>query len=251
MVFVTLLSLHSPHSWAFQDHGGKDVDIYRKFENYLMASIHRYHPESTVEFTAINFTDEDCEGFLKHNPNIVFNKLNEDFTKHSQEWYKGYLMHNRTLYIKKALKKHKKSILYLDTDCMLRGKVDLIFQKLNGGFDFAVLLRPEQPAKTKVNAGIVGFSNTPKSLKLVDSWLDCIGKDFGKILTKNIKGRNTAGDQRCLWEVYNRSSVRLFKLPVTYNDGLLDKKSIIWHGRSGNKIKALKSFTKDFEERHK
>jgi len=247
------MSLYSPHNWGFVKHGWKDIEIYRKFCKYLVTSIYKYHPNCIVYFTSINFTENDCNDLLKMNPNIVFNKIEEDFTKQSQEWYKGFIMYNRTFGIRKALKVYKKPVLSLDTDCMLRGSVQPVFNKLKNGFDISLLLRPKEPERTRVNAGVVGFANTPKSLKLVDDWITCMGKDFDKICMKNKQGKNTAGDQKCLWECYNKSKsdVKLFKLPIKYNNGILEEDAIIWHGHSGDKIKALENFTKDYKRKYK
>jgi hypothetical protein len=222
---------------------------YKEFAKCLVKSVYKFHRECKVEFKAINFKENDCEDLLELNPNIVFHRVEEDFSDKSQEYYKGFLMYNRTLFIEKLLKRYNEPVVYLDTDCMLRGRIGFIESKLNEGFDMLVLVRPRQGPKTKFNAGVIAFNHNKRVMDLIDLWKKCMGDDLEKICTKLPSGRSTGGDQKCLWLAYRKSNVLLHPLPNEFNDGLLKKHSVIWHGHSGEKSKVLKTFLKEIKRK--
>lgn len=248
MVFVTLMSLYSPHNWAYVKRDLNESQAYKDFAKCLVESIYKFHNNCVVEFKAINFKEGDYKELLALNQNINFHKINKDFSNKSQEYYKGFLMYNRTLFIEEMLKKYKQPILYLDTDCMLRGEVSFIENKLDEGFDMMVLTRPKQPPKTKFNAGVIALNYNSKVMNLIRLWKKCMGENLENISIKNSKGRSSSREQVCLWSSYNKSDVLLHPLPQKFNDGDLRKGSIIWHGHSGDKKVALNKFLNEVKK---
>lgn len=240
MIFTTVMSMHSPHSWAFKKKSWEDQDIYPRFLRCLLLSIKKFHPKSRVYMTAINLSQKDRDWCHKLNKNIDFRARDEDFSNRSQEYYKGYLMKQRTRLVRDVL--FSDNVIYLDVDCMLRAPLKVIEDSfVDGVFDFAVLHRPNDPPKTRFNAGVLVFAPTYEALTLVETWLNMM-PDLEKICEKTSQGRSTAGDQERLWRAYERVQPKTLFLSKEYNDGFLGKESVIWHGCKGDKKNVVDKF---------
>lgn len=75
--------------------------------------------------------------------------------------------------IKTALLEHKEDILWLDSDCLMKDRVDELLEDC----DVAVTLRRFNPNVLRaiydgyINAGVMAFKNNNKAIGLIDRWI--------------------------------------------------------------------------------
>lgn len=240
MAFITLLSINSPHNWAYKGPVKDDTQIYKEFTMCMAESLYLQHPEEPLHFLAINFTDDYRQQLLEAHPLIQFTNVARDFSKVSQTHYKGWLMRAKTQWILEVIKRQQSPQIFLDCDVLIRKKLGWIQKKLISDAELICLHRPKGAADKKFNVGVMGFAPTDNIFKFLTLWFTKINDTIDTLMKQKPSGRATSGGQLTFTSAFSKIKPKFLALPKIYNDGKMHRNSNIWHGHQGDKKVALK-----------
>jgi hypothetical protein len=239
MIILGFLALNDTHNWAYSNFEASSVDVYSQFIKMWAASIYHFHPKSIVNIRAVNFSTELTNDIIKKHPYCTFTSNSYPFTLRTKEWYKGYVVTAKVKHIIDCLRLYKQPVIFIDNDCLLRSNLKGLLD-ISHNADLAYSFHPNQADDHKINAGVMVFKYTEACLLVLETWYSLMtSMPIHKIMPQKFNGRCFSGEQYQLYQATNLINHTSVHLPYIYNDGLLRKESIIWHGNKGSKLEAL------------
>jgi hypothetical protein len=248
MSFITALTINSPYNWAYKGPTEDDTELYKEYTLIFTESLYLFHPQETLHFLAVNFTPEFKRQLLDVHPRIKFAEEYEDFEGTSQQYYKEAIVLRKVLWILEVLKESETPQIWFDCDILIRNELTQLQNLLNEDCKITCLYRPERVEEDmKYNVGVIGFKPSGDAFKFLNAWYTKLYNNKNKFMTKRRTGRLFSGEQLYFKRCVEETKVKVAPLPETYNDGLLAKESIVWHGHKINKWKSSHIFKSELE----
>jgi len=247
MSFIAFLGINSPHNWAYKGPKKDDTPLYKQFTLIMAESLHMQHPNEAVHFYAVNFPEDFKQQLLQLNPSIIFTERKEDFSAYSQQHYKGWLMATKGAHILKTLQEQQKPLIYFDVDVLIRKKITRIQNMIENKAEITCLYRPYMPKDKHYATGLVGFGHNDNVLAFVQEWQQLMESQITNFMRPRSKGRSVSGDQLLLKQCLEKRKMKFKALPLSLNDGFLNKESEVWHGHKESKWKNLEIFQKELK----
>ncbi|MCB9855464.1 MAG: hypothetical protein H6818_07215 [Phycisphaerales bacterium] len=216
-------------------------DKYLDEAQYLIKSCARHAPQETFYLFLVNSSPERVAPLQRIHPKLEVEHVSWPYDR---ENWRGIMCCARSIPIAKLLHSRNEPLVYLDSDTILRGPLDGLFEELKE-HDLLIRLRPDDtligpggtPHGAKFNSGVIAVRPTPATLEFTQEY-DRRIRDWiaaGKpIIEQRPEARvNVYIDQEFLYLSYESLKDRLrFKpLPEKFNDAKFRPDGVIWHGK--------------------
>lgn len=211
----------------------------------LFASIKMIYPEAICYFDAIDFHFESIKRL--QNMGVIVNSFktsqlppifsdtrgrerivnvhNKKIGYESNSAYGLLCAAWRLFMLPRLMKELDKPLLWLDSDCLVRGDLgDFMGNML--AHDVSVVIRPK--SRFVVLSSVVGINNTPKGKEYLES-LDGIYRDTWE-------EAHWGADPITLWKGIQKTKPRVWEFRQQhYNDSKFRAAAKIWHAKHGGK----------------
>jgi len=204
---------------------------YIKHLKNLLKSLHYAENHAAVHLCLINIILKKRleKKLLSIYPNLNIQFLNKKFNyKHEK---RAFCANHRVDFIEGLLKQQIDSIIYIDADSIIRGKIS--YEDLfDENFDIKIHFRNETDYRMKVATGVIAIKNNLKSKQFFQDWRKAITP---------LKF-NWFADQITFHKLYeqHKNNMNFSYLNKTYIDWDFEDESIIWAGKGNRKYKNQK-----------
>ena len=166
--------------------------------------------------------------------NSIYSNVYIDFVEYEDSFSpnetKALAANHRVIFINQLLKKHFKTIFYLDCDSIVRANLKEHLNELAAS-DISIIFRHNHDERSKVAAGAILFQNNSNTKEFLRRWVEKI---------QPIKNYWFA-DQITFYETYleTKHFIDFKNLRAEMNDWSFNDKSMIWAGKGNRKRQNL------------
>lgn len=166
--------------------------------------------------------------------NSIYSNVYIDFVEYEDSFSpnetKALAANHRVIFINQLLKKHFKTIFYLDCDSIVRANLKEHLNELAAS-DISIIFRHNHDERSKVAAGAILFQNNSNTKEFLKRWVEKI---------QPIKNYWFA-DQITFYETYleTKHFIDFKNLRAEMNDWSFNDKSMIWAGKGNRKRQNL------------
>lgn len=166
--------------------------------------------------------------------NSIYSNVYIDFVEYEDSFSpnetKALAANHRVIFINQLLKKHFKTIFYLDCDSIVRANLKEHLNELAAS-DISIIFRHNHDERSKVATGAILFQNNSNTKEFLRRWVEKI---------QPIKNYWFA-DQITFYETYleTKHFIDFKNLRAEMNDWSFNDKSMIWAGKGNRKRQNL------------
>ena len=207
----------------------------------LIKSCARHAPRQRFYLFLVNSSEQKFAKLHGFHPNLIVEHVQWPYD--GRRW-RGLMCSARAAPILHVLETYKEPALYLDSDMLVMGPLDELFDELET-YDLLVQYRPEGDVlgaggtrkAGKFNSGVIALRPSDAGIEFARKYDRCIREwiDTGKPLCSydQDRGVSTCIDQEFLYLVYEefKERLRFTPLAIKFNDSRFRPGSIIWHGK--------------------
>jgi len=210
---------------------------------YLLKSLYIHNTKLMIVLVIVNAGKKTIDFIKNKHKNVLIEekRINNEYYS-----FKDLMCCYRMLVLDELMQKYDDSILYLDSDVVIRGNLDKLANIIDS-YDLSVLFRPQVSVlgalgtyyAGRFNSGVIGLRKCNVIKEFLTKYHLCLTNLIinKSPLSNTFKNIYTAVDQEYLYILYleYKEKINFYSLDSIYNDSKLSLHSIIWHGKGTNK----------------